>query len=496
MKRILFIAMLFVTSKTDAATKDLVKATNEIRAFMQSETALTAQNCAVELSAIVKHIESFESKNLSRNELKTSANQIVSNLWQARQLLRKKMIRFHQAGNLSLACVSGIRNVFSSLRFVEEYAGVHTLPNASWLKAKPQTVFSGGFPAMVGAAGLSDLNLQSGDILVSYGMAYGSAAISHVGDDGGTFSHMAVVYVTPEGQVLTIEAHPEFGVKVAPIEKYLHDGKGRSALFRHPDRQLASVAGKAIYDIAFPPDNAGRPIPYDFAMNLKNQAALFCTETASYAYEIAREKLGRSVIMPMFPTSITMKDPYIIDAFEIKERVTFAPSDIEVDPQFEMIAEWRDLGRARLMHHQQAALKMEFKWLDTLDYAYRTDLGTGAITGILYSSRRLPLFSGLVDDMVPPDLSKKALQAVVNVYLTSDRILDKMLERDRLLEKKKNATLMTAREILKNLESLRRSDLESYRAYQMERLYPTGGENFSNMPSDQFHWLLRPRNEY
>jgi hypothetical protein len=301
-----------------------------------------------------------------------------------------------------------------------------------------------------------------------------------------------MVYVNDKRQVYTIEAHPEFGVKVAPIAKYMADGKGRSALFRHPDQELAAAAGRAIYDVAWAADGRGRPIPYDFTMDLVNHRTLFCTETASYAFEMAARQLGRPAALPAFPTMITMKDPYILNAFDIRDRQTFAPSDIEVDPRFEMLAEWRDLGRARLMHHQQAALEMQFKWLDDLNYSYRTDLGTALESSLLYSMRRLPLFSGLVDEMIPPDLTRKALQAVVNVYVTSDLILDKLIARDRALEKTSRATLMTSKEILRNLETIRRADLRSYQLYQMELRYPTG-DNLQQMPTDQFHWHLRER---
>jgi hypothetical protein len=39
---------------------------------------------------------------------------------------------------------------------------------------------------------------------------------------------------------------------------------------------------------------------------------------------------------------------------------------------------------------------------------------------------------------------------------------------------------------------LRKDDLASYEAYQMERLYPTGGEG-DTLPSDQFSWYFRPQ---
>ena len=90
-------------------------------------------------------------------------------------------------------------------------------------------------------------------------------------------------------------------------------------------------------------------------MDLIEHSKLFCTEVVSYAFELASQELGRHEAVPMFNTRISMQNPYILDAFGIKSRSTFAPSDIEVDPRFELLAEWRDIARVRLMHHQQAA---------------------------------------------------------------------------------------------------------------------------------------------
>lgn len=489
-----FAGILLSPLSAKAATSDLLNASRDIRAEILDTHQIAPENCATQLESIVKRVESFKAKNLNRNELKKSAPELIQNFWEARQALRQKMIAFAQANSLNEACVSGIRNTFTALRFMEEYAGVHILPKQAWLNPEPQQVFSGGFPNMMFTPNYEKMQFKSGDVLVSYGMAYGSAAISHVGDDGGTFSHLALVYVDSKGTVYTIEAHPEFGVKVAEISKYLADGKGRSALYRHHDQELAALAGQMMFDVAYPRDRAGEAIPYDFSMDLvDHEKALFCTETASYAFEMAAAKLGRSdVHLPAFATTISMKSPYVLDAFDIRQRQTFAPSDMEVDPNFDMLAEWRDIPRARLMHHQQAALEMQFKWLDTRDYVYFEDLKTLFESKALYAARHSKLFQGLVFDLIPPNLSKKALQAVVNVYTTSDIILKKMMALDQTQETRKAGTLMTSQELLTQLEQLRKDDLASYEAYQMERLYPTGAEG-QTLPSDQFSWYFRPQ---
>lgn len=488
-------AVLFSSVLASAATLDLAQMAGDIRRRLENPSILTPQSCVSVLNAMIDELANAKSANLERADVASSAHRIVSDLWASRLAVRKALVEFHEQGVLTPPCVSAVRNAFRNFRFYEEYAGVHSLPPGVWVKPSPSDVFSGGFPSVVMKPGLKAIEIRTGDVLVSYGMAYGSAAIAHVGEDGGTFSHMAMIHVDDAtGVAYTVEAHPEVGVKVAPVDKYLHDGKGRSALFRFQDAVVSAAAARLVFEIVKKAEQSGKTIPYDFTMNLEDPTKLFCTEVVKYAFELASRKLAAKIQMPMFPTKITMRNTYVLDAFGIKSRVTFAPSDIEVDPRFEMIAEWRDLARVRLMHHQQAALQMEFKWLDSLDYKYFADLRTILQSGVLWSVRHLPLFSNLIDQLVPPDLSAKTLQAVVGVYLVSEDIHDALIARDVELEKS-GRVLMPLPEILRQVETLRVRDLKAYRRYKDWVKYDQQNSEMPGPPSDQWHWLLRARTE-
>ncbi len=490
-RRSILMAMTIFTGASAGATTPRDLRSTAIEVYSETQN-LTAANCTAKLSALSSKVNSYRSWELMRSVVKRDSKTIIENLWRSRLNIREKMQEFADNGALSPQCVSSIRNAFRSFRFMEEYVAVHTLPVGAWVEAKATRVYSGGFPWLV--EGPQKLEVKDGDVLVSYGMAYGSAAIAHVGEDSGTFSHMAIVHEDASGKLVTIEAHPEFGVKVAPLEKYLTDGKGRSAVFRHRDTVLATRAAKRIYDIAAKADFSGHPIPYDFTMNLSEPSRLFCAEVVKYAFDLAASDLKKKNVMPPFPTKIAMKNPYILNAFGIESRVTFAPSDIEVDSQFNLIAEWRDIARVRMMHHQQAALQMQFRWLDTLSYQYRSDLRTIIDSRALFLARRLPLFQGFVDDLVPPDLSERTLEAVVQVYLVSEDIHEALVLKDE----EREATLgvlLTSAEILTAAEKNRQEDLEGYLAYQRWIQF----DRISGSPapsSQQWHWLLRSDAEF
>ena len=494
MKFITTIAAFATFAATQAhAFVDLGKISTSIRVSSEKPASLNRSNCSQLLNRYSQQLNSYAAEDFRRDDLKRDGHKIIENLWKSRLKIRSSMIEMSREGVIAPSCVSALRNVFRTFRYFEEYVGLHLLEKQAWKNPSATPVFSGGFPSLVLSPSIKKVELRSGDVLVSYGMAYGSAAIAHVGEDSGTFSHMAIVHVDTDGSTYTIEAHPEFGVKVAPIEKYLSDEKGRSGLFRHRDANLAKLASKRIFDITSKADWSGHAIPYDFTMNLKDHSKLFCTEVVSYAFELAASELKRSMTLPPYPTKIAMKNPYILDAFGIKTRVAFAPSDIDVDPQFEMLAEWRDVARTRLMHQQQAALQSEFKWMDTLNYNYRNSVETKATARLLYITRHMPLFDGFVKNMVPEALSDETLEAVVQVYFVSDVLRDQLSQLDDYYERT-YGTLMTASQTLEGAEVARVWDRDGYLAYKRWEKYGRA-QGEPSPPGHQWHFVLRSESE-
>ena len=489
----LALTAIFAAAPAKAFT-DLKKVSVSVRAAVEKPESVTRGTCTTLLNRITKQLDYYYAEDFRRDDLVRDGKSIIENFWKSRLAIRSQMVAMSQSGgDLTPQCVSALRNSFRAIRYFEEYVALHLLPKEAWVDPKPTRVFSGGFPALELSPAMKKLELRSGDVLVSYGMAYGSAAIAHLGPDSGTFSHMAIVHVDQNGTIYTIEAHPEFGVKVAPLEKYLGDEKGRSAVFRHRDPKLAAAASKRIFDITSAADWSGHPIPYDFRMELDEPTKLFCSEVVKYAYDLAASDMKRAVKIPAYPTVIAMKNPYVMDAFDIKTRVSFLPGDIEVDPQFELLAEWRDVARTRLIHQQQAAIKSEFTWLDTLDYNYRSSVETKLTARLLYTTRHLPLFDGFVNKTVPGELSDETLEAVVQVYFVSDVLRDQLSQLDKYYEKN-YGTLMTASQTLAGAETARIWDRDGYLAYKRwEKYGRANGE--PPVPGHQWHFVLRSESE-
>jgi hypothetical protein len=200
---------------------------------------------------------------------------------------------------------------------------------------------------------IKGVTLHSGDILVSRGGASTSALIARGNDFPGNFSHIALFYVDPNThQAKTVEAHIERGVTVSPFDEYLRDKKLRVMVLR-----LRSDLPQLVQDPMLPHKAAEmafknameKHIPYDFEMNYKDPSKLFCSEVASSVYAVHGVKLWMGI---SYISSTGLRK--WLAALGVKYFETQEPSDLEYDPQFRVVAEWRDLETLRKDHFDNA----------------------------------------------------------------------------------------------------------------------------------------------
>jgi len=209
-------------------------------------------------------------------------------------------------------------------------------------------------PSATPAASMRGVTVRSGDILVSRGGAATSALISRGSDYPGNFSHIAFVYVDPATSTARIiEAHIEQGVVVSTVDQYLADKKLRVMLLRpradlpalRQDPLLPHRAAERAYRGA-----TERHIPYDFSMDYRDHAKLFCSEVASAAYAAEGVALWAGISRISTPGLRRWLWDLGVRHFETQE-----PSDLEYDPQLRVVGEWRDPGTLWKDHLDNAA---------------------------------------------------------------------------------------------------------------------------------------------
>lgn len=188
---------------------------------------------------------------------------------------------------------------------------------------------------------VAGVRIYSGDILVSRGGYPTSALIARGSDFPGNFSHVALVHVdSTTGVAAAIEALIDRGVTITTPEAYLADKKLRIMVLR-PRGDLPAIAA----DPLLPHRAATRMlerarnerIRYDFAMDYRDPEALFCSEVASSVYSDEGVVLWTGLSTISAPGLRRWLAAFGVEHFETQE-----PSDLEYDPQLEVVAEWRD----------------------------------------------------------------------------------------------------------------------------------------------------------
>ncbi|RZO58021.1 MAG: hypothetical protein EVA89_20360 [Sandaracinaceae bacterium] len=215
------------------------------------------------------------------------------------------------------------------------------------------------------------VTLHSGDVLLSRGGAPTSALIARGNDYPGVFSHVALLHVSEDGTPTVIESHIESGVGAFTAERYLADTKLRILVLRlradHPalddDPRLPHRAATAQLEAA----RAGH-IPYDFAMDYEDPSKMFCSEVASHAYSEQGVHLWRG-LSTLGGEGLTRW----LGAVGVRYFETYAPGDLEYDPQMRVVAEYRDPETLFQDHVDNAILDVLLEGAedgDELDYDY------------------------------------------------------------------------------------------------------------------------------
>ncbi|MGD8867469.1 MAG: YiiX/YebB-like N1pC/P60 family cysteine hydrolase [Gemmatimonadales bacterium] len=189
------------------------------------------------------------------------------------------------------------------------------------------------------------VKVHSGDILLSRGGAPTSALIARGNDFPGSFSHAALVHVSPSKEATVIEALIERGTVLSTPDEYLRAKKLRILLLRlRPDLPALEADPLAPHKAATAMLNRvrQREVRYDFSMDWQNPERFFCSEVPYHAY--------RTVGIDLWAVKSDMSEPGLVRwlaSLGVRHFTTLVPSDLEYDPRLAAIAEWRDVSMLR-----------------------------------------------------------------------------------------------------------------------------------------------------
>lgn len=263
---------------TDSSTLDLLKETQRILLDLDSEQTFSIHSCPAYLSNIYLSALDLDPKRFHQDQIKKDWMKVYQLLWLTRVKLHKRIQDFtkqtiqqnptaYTQDKALLRCVDNARNAFRLARYVEDYLAEylgnqpHDFDLPEGQKPEIPAPFDNSEPWTVINPLFKQVTLKSGDLIISRGNAYSSAAIARIVEIDSQFSHLAMIYFPSGSQkevtiqealkskdVLVLEAHIEIGSTVRSFADYAKDGNARNLLFRFPDAETAHQAAKKSHD--------------------------------------------------------------------------------------------------------------------------------------------------------------------------------------------------------------------------------------------------------
>jgi len=426
---------------------------------LTSGRTISEPELATTLEAIYQGLFLADFSEFDIDLVKQKQAALVERIFALYLSLRDQVPGWHHDGMMSHRVQVALRNVFRAARYARDLLGEIALGHPRLAKGEtPHVAFTGPEHGLLINPRLAAMPfaLKPGDVLLQRGLVHNSAAISRIGDVDSQFSHLSIVARNATGEPVMVEALIEEGSVVKPLEAALAHGIGRALLFRHRDRHLAERAAEMIHDAIVRADGTNEPrILYDFSMELGGYRDLYCAKLVRLAYSMASTG---DVRLPTFATRLDMKNRDFVARIGVTATDTFAPGDLELEPDFDIVAEWRDYRVTSELRLKDMIMLKLFEWMESHGYRFRPTFLVGLVGRLGVASAHMPsVVQGLmhrVAGKVPPNMTREAVGAVAMLHWTAEELYAEL----RRLE---DATIRTTgrqlhpRLVLAELERLR-----------------------------------------
>ncbi|MEZ5898062.1 MAG: YiiX/YebB-like N1pC/P60 family cysteine hydrolase [Hyphomicrobiaceae bacterium] len=402
--------------------------------------AATPANSAYELEKAFGMIYNrAATANLDAYDVREVAKDAVSiqyRLFDVRMRLRDRLGEFEAKGMMSLPVQKALRDAFRILRYVNDMVGEVALAHGKHIATgEGLRGFTGGetntlvnwrfYAPRQGR----DITFRSGDVLLVRGERHNSAAIARIGDVDSQFSHVCIVYLDGGGTHFVVESLIEDGAVFGSLAHALDHGIARAVLYRHKDADLAERAAKLIYEhVKASREGIGRRILYDFSMRLDTRKRLFCSKLVRLAYEMASDG---TVELPRYPTRIGMQNRDFLRRIGVKATETFAPGDIDMEKEFDLVCEWQDYTKTGSVRLQDFTCDKIFEWMDAYDFRFKETflIWIVSVFGRLsaYFSDSAKEILSSIAPKVPINMPRSSVAAVAMLHRTAEPIYREVL---------------------------------------------------------------------
>ncbi len=471
-------------SERDMILAQLFKKVNHAEALIGTNSASchkTFESLYLELFNIAGTSAYFDTNDIN------AIDEDIQKSFETRIALKNSFKKFSLTSSTDQACLTSAQEVFKALRYVEDYLVELRMDKAN-SSSNEYVSMTGDFPyLLINPKYANDFksyeDLKSGDVILSRGNAYSSAAIARISQNNYQFSHLSFVYRDQATRELfTTEARIEIGSAVTPIADHLNEKNMRSVVFRYKNGDIAHKASKLMFDLVKKHQDTGKNIEYDFAMNYKDDSKLYCAEIISRGFKLA---LSDNSYLPKFKSKFSSKGliPFLntIGVPATNENINtldiIAPGDIQFDPNFDLVAEWRNPKKLEESRFKDFILTKMFERMDKNGYQVDPSLKMDAEARVLWLLRRTPIVKKFLDKKVAINMSP----AQMELFMALDKIGEtfyKNLETHSIHYDHP----MTPKEIYASIDEFINKDFELYKRYKK-------GENVTK---PIFHLLFHP----
>ena len=404
---------------------------------LASAPAMSAALLARNLGYIYDRLARARFSDYEFAAVSAAAPELMYRLFDLRVGLRRRLGEFARDGYMTPDVTANLRDVFRVLRYVSDMLGEIATGGTRPPPGTVRRAFTGApLSTLTNAAyyqGGAPIAFKSGDVIMVRGHTHNSAAIARVGAAASQFSHIAIVYIDPEGAHWVVESLIEDGAIIHTLAQFLEHHIVRAVLYRHRDSALAARAAELVYShVAASRGARGKRILYDFTMRLDDRPELFCAKLVRFAYGRGSEGACE---LPSYPSRITMKNRDFLDRIGVSAEFTFAPADIDLEPGFDLVAEWQDYSETSNVRLQDFTMDKVFEWMERYGYRFEE---TFAIRLISYLGRFAAHFSDGAKEAlealfprVPINMSRRTIAAVAMLHKTAEPIYHEMQALER-----------------------------------------------------------------
>jgi hypothetical protein len=307
-----------------------------------------------------------------------------------------------------------------------------------------------------------EIKFEAGDMLVTRGVSFLSAMIARLGDRGTQFSHIVWVDKNSKNEIRTIESYVGIGVAFYEIQEALKNENARILWLRAKDKNLSSLASEKIAKLVSDAIEKNAHIKYDYELNFEDPSTMSCAEVSQVAFQLASDGKFR---LPYYPNSIT-GGKSLTERLNIKPGPTYEPGDMEIDPRFELMGEFKDLRLTRDSRQKDAVMSAMFRWMNEENYELKDSLKSKLAGGLIYSLRRTfmwPMVKKLLHlDQFSKEIPRNMVRTVALINQVGGAMFQEIKLRDEAFEKL-NGMPMSAVDLTAELERMRLEDLEKYK---------------------------------